>query len=232
MSLSWRPPSSSFCGREANTTASRLVPGTGRQASRWRMTAPPAGAGTQSGTTRSSRAPPPRSPPARTPPARARVRVERVGLQHDHPLPRKDPIRTRERGVRKSVGVLVVLLLGEELNGLVSNASANLWSMAGLRPPPRAPSTHSLSPPPGGAGARRRELRERGEVGLGGELWVTPNGGATRSSGGGERWRRSRGVEGERESGWRRRWDGEDSVPARTRHLPPRGLSGGVGDEA
>jgi hypothetical protein len=38
--------------------------------------------------------------------------------------------------------------------------------------------------------------------------------------------------ERERESGWQRRWDGEDSVPARTRHPPPRGLPAGAGDEA
>jgi hypothetical protein len=104
---------------------------------------------------------------------------------------------------------------------------------AGLRPQPRAPSAHSLSPPPGRAGARRRKLWERGGGGLGDELWVAPDGGATRSLGavgggggvGGE-------GERERESGWQRRWDGEDSVPARTRHPPPRGLPAGAGDEA
>jgi hypothetical protein len=36
----------------------------------------------------------------------------------------------------------------------------------------------------------------------------------------------------ERESGWQRWWDGEDSVPARTRHTPPRGLPASAGDEA
>jgi hypothetical protein len=38
VSLSQRPPPSSFGGREANTTSSRLVPGTDRQASRCWMT--------------------------------------------------------------------------------------------------------------------------------------------------------------------------------------------------
>ena len=51
-------------------------------------------------------------------PIRARVRVQRVGLQHDHALPGKDPIRPRRRRARESVGVLVLLLLGEELDGL------------------------------------------------------------------------------------------------------------------
>jgi hypothetical protein len=47
---------------------------------------------------------------------------------------------------------------------LVLNASMNLWSMAGLRPPPRAPSAHSLSPPPGGAwGKTTRIAGARGD---------------------------------------------------------------------
>jgi hypothetical protein len=86
---------------------------------------------------------------------------------------------------------------------------------AGLRPQPRAPSAHSLSPPPGRAGARRRKLWERGGGGLGDELWVAPDGGATRSlgavgGGGGV------GGEGERE---RERADGSGGGMGRTASL-------------
>jgi hypothetical protein len=51
--------------------------------------------------------------------------------------------------------------------------------------------------------------------------------GAVGGGGGVEEWR-----ERERESGWRRRRDGEDSAPSHTHHPPPRGLSAGAGDEA